>query len=153
MSYGLLSFILDRAISLLGQTKVSLPSSKASLMQLKTQPSPATTSPGPCCEISNLTGVTIMSGLLGAHSKYMVNGFEHKELVISQPHSSRDSSTRHRQCATMGFYGKCWGLHQAWARCTFIYLQVKTQIIKTKQTCKQLPQRPQGHPITKVKIL
>lgn len=152
MSYGLLSFILDRAIHFITwSNKSQSPLKRSQPDATQTQPSPATNSSGPCCEIRNLTGVTIMSGLLSAHSKYMVNGFEHKKLVISQPHSSRDSS--HRQCAAIGFYGKCWGRHQAWASQLFIYLQVKTQIIKMIQTCKQLSQGPQGHPIITVVIL
>lgn len=122
MSHALLSFILDRAIHFITwSNKSQSPLKRSQPDATQTQPSPATASPGPCCEIRNLTAVTIMSGLLGAHSKYMVNGFERKELVISQPHSSRDSSARHRQSATMGFYGKRWGLHKAWARNIYLF--------------------------------
>lgn len=53
-----------------------------------TQPTPTAYSLWPYCEIRRRTGVTIMSGLYGAHSKYMVNGLQREELVISQPCSS-----------------------------------------------------------------
>lgn len=52
----------------------------------QTQPTPTAYSLWPYCEIRNQTGVTIMSGLLSAHSKYMVKGLQCEELVISQPH-------------------------------------------------------------------
>lgn len=112
----------------------------------QTQSSPAATSLGPCWEIRNLTGVTIMSGLLTAHSKYMVNRLEHEELVISRYSSLPVRNNRFllkmlRPAPSMS------------ETRSFIYLQVKTQIIKTIQTCKQLPHGAQGHPTTTVIIL
>lgn len=118
----------------------------------QTQPTPAAYSLWPYCEIRNRTGVTIMSGLLSAHSKYMVNGLQREELVISQTHLQQQkqqypSSPEHSN----KFLWKMPRSAPSNSKTLlFVYLQVKMYLIKRIGKCKQPSHCTEGHPITVV---
>lgn len=153
MSYVccLSSWIEGSSFHYVGQNNSQSPLERNQPDATQTQPTQTAYSLRSHCEIRNLTGLTIMSGLLSAHSKYMVNGLQREELVISQPHFQQKQQHSSSPAHSDRFLQKMLRPVQSNSKALlFVYLQVKMYLIKRTRKCKQLSHRAEGHSITTV---